>query len=338
MRTTGLAALLALALLAAPRLAAADNIVFVDRSGQIARIDPDRPGARVVVPAAQNVPWEGISQADDGTIVAMRGERIYRFSPKGRFVNRLETAVSSAPARSRPSTIGPWDPEISPDGRFVAYWWAYNFQLVLPTLLDGLGDLTSSLRPGRLLPELLFSYSIARIEAPGHFEDGDIGGGWPSWYGNSRILLGNHRRPLLLYELLDNRKRKLAWFQDDGGMRHFLVPRLSRNGKWLAVIQAPQLAVSQRRAPRTMRIYRMNGDAPKLPRGSCAVAPRARIFSEVSWSPDGTRLAWADGRGIWIARAPERLEGFDRPCVFSTPPRLVVPGGAEPHWGPSPLL
>ena len=49
-------------------------------------------------------------------------------------------------------------------------------------------------------------------------------------------------------------------------------------------------------------------------------------FGRPSWSPDGSSLAWTEGNGIWAM-------AIGRDC--SGTPKLVIPGGREPDWGPA---
>jgi hypothetical protein len=46
-----------------------------------------------------------------------------------------------------------------------------------------------------------------------------------------------------------------------------------------------------------------------------------------SWSPDGTQIAWRGVDGIYVSPAPVASGGT---CTLQ--PRLVVPGGTDPHW------
>jgi hypothetical protein len=54
-------------------------------------------------------------------------------------------------------------------------------------------------------------------------------------------------------------------------------------------------------------------------------------FSSPSWSPDGTSLAWADDRGVWVGKVGAIVPGGT--CVLSR--KLIARGGAQPDWGPA---
>jgi hypothetical protein len=48
------------------------------------------------------------------------------------------------------------------------------------------------------------------------------------------------------------------------------------------------------------------------------------------WSPDGSQIAWQRPDGIYVSPAP--TPNADGSCAIS--PRLVIPGGNSPEWGP----
>jgi hypothetical protein len=60
-----------------------------------------------------------------------------------------------------------------------------------------------------------------------------------------------------------------------------------------------------------------------MPVGGSAAGP--------TWAPDGTALAWQEGDGIWSTPVGA-LGSLD--CGWSAP-RVVIPGGSEPDWGPA---
>jgi hypothetical protein len=69
-----------------------------------------------------------VSQADDGTMAALAGgERLQKLSRTGRVLAEFPTYVSDGAPKAGPVTqfAGPFNPEISPDGRLIAFEW-YN--------------------------------------------------------------------------------------------------------------------------------------------------------------------------------------------------------------------
>src|SRR3954469_2879836 len=117
MRLT-LLSLLLLLLLATP--AAADSIVYVkDANVWVAR--PDGSGAVRITPDGTTSDRYGYTtQADDGTILAVRGTRFHRFDRSGRPLATFGSVLTEKP--NIVGAVGPLDARISPDGRTVAYW------------------------------------------------------------------------------------------------------------------------------------------------------------------------------------------------------------------------
>jgi hypothetical protein len=80
-----------------------------------------------------------------------------------------------------------------------------------------------------------------------------------------------------------------------------------------------------------LRIYQLAPNMPPgIPQHSCRVLGPNGEFSSPTWSPDGSALAWADARGIWVGQVGD-LSGDQ--CGLSR--RLVVHGGTTPDWGPA---
>jgi hypothetical protein len=50
-----------------------------------------------------------------------------------------------------------------------------------------------------------------------------------------------------------------------------------------------------------------------------------------TWAPDGAALAWTEGDGIWTTPVGA-LDSAD--CSWAAP-RLTIPGGSQPDWGPA---
>src|SRR3954447_20673419 len=77
--------------------------------------------------------YSDVSQADDGTMIALHGVRLQRLDRTGKVLADFDTPVSDTrPAGSR-TFYGPFDPAISPDGTKVAYTYYYETQSQDPT-------------------------------------------------------------------------------------------------------------------------------------------------------------------------------------------------------------
>jgi hypothetical protein len=63
--------------------------------------------------------------------------------------------------------------------------------------------------------------------------------------------------------------------------------------------------------------------------------PAAGEAQDVTWSPDGTMLAWADDEGVKVARAPDLTEppaAEDR-CAMGSTPTVLSATGEDPNFG-----
>src|SRR6187200_1966352 len=112
MRLTVLALVLLL-VCAAP--AAADSLVYV-KDSNVWAARPDGTGAVQI--SADGTPQDRYgyaSQADDGTILAVRGNRFYRFDRAGRRLASFGSVLTDNP--SAIGAVGPIDARISPDGQ-----------------------------------------------------------------------------------------------------------------------------------------------------------------------------------------------------------------------------
>jgi hypothetical protein len=147
------AALLAAAALAAPS-ALADSIVF-EKSGNVWAVNPDGTGARQVTSGGG---YSNPSQANDGTIFAVKGGLIHRLNRSGTLLNLA----------GDPSGSGPLIASAAPGGSLVAYH--YN----------NTGSITPGLR-------------TALSNADRQTSNDDIFniGGWinPSWIGDGKVLM-----------------------------------------------------------------------------------------------------------------------------------------------------
>jgi hypothetical protein len=167
-RCAALAALAATLTLGLAAPAAADSLVFIkDHDVWLSR--PDGTGQyRVTMDGTAASPYASPSQADDGTIVAMRaapvGAPMVRLRQNGDVLNEISPGALQA---------GPFAPHVSPDGRHVA------FQVVYGKVLNGYFETSTDVRIVR-----------ADGSAPGEYELVGARSMTPSWVDSGRLLVG----------------------------------------------------------------------------------------------------------------------------------------------------
>ncbi len=195
-RTCFLAAAVAAAL--SPTAAQADSLVFI-KDGNVHLTDGTRTAQ-----VTQGGNWESPSQADDGTIVAMRvgtderGERyryLIRMDRQGR---ELSPPVETLDHNT--TYDGPMNAKVSPDGRLVAFHWFAS---------------------GPILRGAYFTLSYS--DRSTRKEEIETSGGYinPSWLGSSQVLLFNgspgSRDLIQLYDLREPEGQRFKdWFEDEG--------------------------------------------------------------------------------------------------------------------------
>ena len=272
------------------------------------------------------------SQADDGTLIGLFGRRLHRIAQDGTILADFMTPVSGEQDREDSHFEGPFDPAISPDGTKVAY--TYNHQ-------------TRFVDPGCTPPNCLET----RVEVGVGYTHSDRLTGWdepglgrqsgwthPSWIDNSQVLL-SERSVIFgntdsILDVVGNGNQAFEyWFNDDNAW-YGEDGEISRDGK-LAAFVAQQPSTDGFRADR-IAIYKMNGAVPELPDACYHYTDPDGSFDSPSFSPDGRQIAFAheygNNPGIHIAPLPDVTNGCAMPNEGG---RMLIPGGAEPDWGPA---
>ncbi|MDW5598377.1 hypothetical protein VSS74_28720 [Conexibacter stalactiti] len=304
-RTLALAACGAAALapavgaLAAPA-AQADSLVFVKESN-VWLANPDGSGQyQVTTDGTADNPYQSPSQADDGTIVAVRAKPnlgpLIRMRQNGSVINEIPAKVMQ---------YGPFDPAISPDGRRVAYVEVYTNT-----------HETSS---------ATWITNVDGPTAPSVYGSPGPGTGAPSWIDSDRIFVGTYTRALTM---VPGQEEVDWWYDWDhepllGSSEDLDDGEVAANGT-VAFVRGD-------RDGNTIQLYRSNG-LGSAPTPTCTLSnpspgPLGARFVDPTFSPSGDAIAWQEGDGIWTTTLPATG------CAGA--PRLTIPGASAPDWGPA---
>ena len=78
-------------------------------------------------------------------------------------------------------------------------------------------------------------------------------------------------------------------------------------------------------------IARHQGTVPSDIADACDV-PTVGASGNLTFSPDGTQMAWQDGEGVKVSGVPSLAAGTAT-CTLTAPPRVISATGRTPHFG-----
>ena len=322
-RRRGLAALLiacAALALAFPSFAGADSVAFVRGGDVYLATGGFTREYRVTFTGG----YSDVSQADDGTLIALNGVRLHRLDRAGTVLANFDTPVSDTRPAPQKTFYGPFDPAISPDGTKVAYTYYYMTQSQNPSCFPP--ACVTTINEGGT------GYSHADRQTA--WDEPGLGkhSGWryPSWLDNSNVMISEPTHApnvdVLTDTVGDSGVPIKEWFTDSG---------TARLGGGEVNRQATKVAFVAGQDDEQVRIYAMNGLPPALPTACYQyTGPAGGHYGVPTWSPDGTRVAFADGDGVKVVNVPDFGGGCTTTGATDNPP-VVARGGSQPDWGPA---
>ena len=315
-----LAAATGLAVLSAPA-AHAGSIVFTDK-GNVWLMRDDGTGRRRLTRGGG---WSSPSQANNGTIVALRRKELHRLNRRGRLLGKPVPLLGTNEHISGNVSIqaGPADLEVSPNGRLAAYWIGtlYNFCNPVTFVCEvRLQDNVAVTRTNRFT-------GVRRFGLVRDYEE-------PSWLGNQSLLVFNYGFAAdVALDRVGGGDENLTPLFDD--------PEGAQLGAGRAPARAPLVVTLRGRNPEsgqqpTMRLYYVPAQGAPVPR--CDFTDGAGGgFADPTLSPNGRLLAWVEGDGIHVGRLPHPSELARGSEACSKITQRRVTGGREPFWGPKGL-
>jgi hypothetical protein len=314
--------------------AAADSIVYA-KDGNLFLTSPDgSKGYQVTYDGGYSSP----SQADNGTIGALRYDQLVRLDRSGHMLNAPIAGMGSAGPGNASNIGGPYEPRISPDGTRFAYYF------YVQTSFD---DYYNDIRWIDTGSYSTWTYAD-HFTSPATESEYNRSMEQPEWVTNDRLLgtLGMYLN-MWTWKLGTGHgytwNASQWWFglqdpPDEWGVAAYHWyddPALSHDGTKLAMTDGGhRLEIAATHgpawsgAPPYAEVDYVNPvsslDPPTI---ECQTGEGT--YTNPSWSRDGDSLAYGTQDGVHVMHVPDGLD-----CSQATE-KTVAPGGSEPAFGPA---
>jgi hypothetical protein len=313
----------------------ASSIVYV-KGGDIWRYSPSVARKRVVVRAPGITFFSAVTQDDRGRLWAVHepARRWERFSAAGRRVGKAFNTAGTGitlhydPVRNLPGFAGPLDAQVSDDGRLVASW--------------GILEQLDHVDPFAIPPAP--KYFVAQFNSPNVTDcchDADIasslatnGLAWPSWLHDGTFIAAPFSNLLKGYGIwyVPAQVPELRyWFGASNPALRLAHPEVTRRGDYIAA------TIDTHNAPLSkdeeITVGHLPGPPPAIPDRDCTWPNPHGTVAGLTWSPDGSTLAWSDSVGVWTARFAVPAQ-TGQVCMV-TGKRLLARKATSPDWSPA---
>jgi hypothetical protein len=314
-----------------PAQAAQPGSIVYSKGGSIWAVSPSGKGKHRI-PHTRGL--SNPSQDDRGRIVAQKGINLYRLSRRGKRLNKpITTAYRTNPILT--SFKGPFFPEVSPDGKKIAYTYSFtesHYDYNCGCVMTNPSLSTSYTYSNRFVSKPDEKFGLARF----YYHSSWVGN--KSSVGTTPDLYDYGGNPLNSVEvdpLGGGPDSYRVWFtectscDDITSFQKYPLdePELTRKQDKAVFVSGDLDATLPGSA---LFLYPLAAPPTALPPHFCRVTGPNGKFASPSFSPNGRSLAWADRKGVWVGKLGS-LDGDQ--CELTR--KLVVKGGTTPDWGPA---
>ncbi len=300
----------ALACAALPGAALADSIVYID-GGNVWSARPDG-GHKVQLTDGGN--WHSPTQADDGTIAAVDGVGPIQVLARDGRPLRTITTPTARTGSGGTFAPAPVDLSFSPDGSKIAYSYVSNPCPVASSC-------------GTIQRSTFYTRADVTEATPHDVWGNQFGVSDPEWVTNDRTLVfGGFGSQVSIDDLGPGDYSHVPWLtpnadQGDG--------EISRDGTRLATtfFYGDDTLIAFFAVTGDIR----TGPPPPQPEVACETTPADAHYSDPSWSPDSSSIAFRSSKGIEVAR----FGSFGAGTCTVAASSVLTATGTSPDWGPA---